>query len=145
MISFARRHLGRFLPPALEHLVQIFFRLYYGMSDCIFCKIVAGAARADIVYQDEQVTAFHDLHPVAPVHILIVPNRHLDSVNALEDGDAPLVGYLLVVARHVAAQMGLSADGYRLIINTGRDGGQTIFHLHMHLIGGRRMRFLTGD
>lgn len=145
MISFVRRRLGRFLPPLLERLLQTFFRLYYGMSDCIFCKIVAGAARADIVYQDEQVTAFRDLHPVAPVHILIVPNRHIDSANALEEDDAPLAGHMLVTARHIAAQMGLSASGYRLIINTGRDGGQTVFHLHMHLIGGRRMRFLVGE
>lgn len=145
MISFARRRLARFLPPGLERFTQTLFRLYYGMSDCIFCKIVSGAARAKIVYQDEEITAFHDVHPIAPVHLLIVPNRHIDSVNALQESDAALVGHMLVMARHIAAQMGLSTDGYRIIINTGRDGGQTIFHLHMHLIGGRRMRFLTGE
>lgn len=143
MISFARQHLAQFLPSLLSKPVHAFFRIYYNMGECIFCRIISGTAKAEIIYRDEQVTAFHDLHPIAPVHILIVPNRHIDSINALEESDAALAGHMLVVAKQIAAQQGLSSSGYRLIINTGPDGGQTVFHLHMHLIGGRRMRFLT--
>lgn len=112
--------------------------------NCIFCKIVSNEAQATIVYRDEQVTAFRDIHPVAPTHILIVPNRHIDSVGAMEPGDEPLVGYLFSVARRLAEQEGISKGGYRLITNTGLDGGQSVFHLHVHLIGGQRMRFPMG-
>ncbi len=115
------------------------------MDECIFCQIVNGKASARLVYQDEQATVFHDRHPVAPIHLLVVPNRHIDSVNALDETSTPLAGHLLLVAQRVAAQMGLAASGYRIIINTGPDSGQTVFHLHLHLIGGRRMRFLVGD
>jgi histidine triad (HIT) family protein len=115
------------------------------MTDsCVFCKIVSNEARADIVYRDGQVTAFRDTHPAAPTHILIVPNRHIESVGALETEDEPLVGHLFTVARKLAAQEGISRGGYRLITNTGADGGQTVFHLHVHLIGGQRMRYPMG-
>jgi len=110
------------------------------MGDCIFCKIVDGTTKADIVFRDEQVTAFRDIHPAAPTHILIVPNRHLDSVNALEEMDAALVGHMFVTAKQIAAREGLVEGGYRLTVNTGAQGGQTVFHLHLHLIGGRQMR-----
>jgi histidine triad (HIT) family protein len=113
-------------------------------NNCIFCKIVSKEAQADIVYQDEQVTAFRDLHPVAPTHILIVPNRHIDSVGRMEPEDEPLVGHLFSVARRLAEQEKISTDGYRLITNTGPHGGQSVFHLHVHLIGGQRMRFPMG-
>ena len=113
-------------------------------ADCIFCKIVSNEAKATIVYRDDQVTAFRDIHPVAPTHILIVPNRHIESVGTMEAEDEPLVGHLFSVARKLAEQEGISKDGYRLIANTGRDGGQTVFHLHVHLIGGQRMRFPMG-
>lgn len=115
------------------------------MTDsCIFCKIVSKEAKAEIVYHDEQVTAFRDLHPVAPTHILIVPNRHIESVGALEADDEPLMGHLFTVARKLAEEAGISRGGYRLITNTGADGGQTVFHLHVHLIGGQRMRYPMG-
>ena len=115
------------------------------MTDsCIFCKIISNEARAEIVYRDEQVTAFRDLHPVAPTHILIVPNRHIESVDALEAEDEPLMGYLFTVARKLAEEAGISKGGYRLITNTGANGGQTVFHLHVHLIGGQRMRYPMG-
>ncbi|RJP49015.1 MAG: histidine triad nucleotide-binding protein [Anaerolineaceae bacterium] len=109
------------------------------MGDCIFCKIVEGTGQAAILHRDEQVTVFRDLHPAAPTHILIVPNRHIESVNQLEDADASLMGHMFVVAKQIAAQENLS-DGYRLTVNTGPQGGQTVFHLHLHLIGGRQMR-----
>lgn len=115
------------------------------MSDsCIFCKIVSREARATIVYHDEQVTAFRDLHPVAPTHILIVPNKHIDSVGALELEDEQIVGHIFTVARKLAEQEGISNGGFRMITNTGAHGGQTVFHLHVHLIGGQRMRFPMG-
>ncbi len=114
------------------------------LTSCIFCKIAQGLAPAKILYQDEQVTAFRDTHPLAPTHILVIPNRHIDSLNELTSKDETLTGHLLSVARLVAQQDGIDQDGYRLIINTGIDGGQTVFHLHVHVIGGQRMRFPMG-
>jgi histidine triad (HIT) family protein len=114
------------------------------MNQCIFCKIISGQASARILYQDEHVTAFRDIHPVMPTHVLIVPNRHIDSINELELEDETLMGHLFTVAKMVAKDEGIHQGGYRLIVNTGFDGGQTIFHLHVHLIGGQRMRFPMG-
>ena len=141
------------LKPFAIHLLSHLSRLRYKMTDsCIFCKIVSTAlnasvtkeAKAEVVYQDEQATAFRDRHPVAPTHILIVPNRHIESVGALEDEDEQLMGHLFTVARKLAEEEGISKGGYRLITNTGVDGGQTVFHLHVHLIGGQRMRYPMG-
>jgi len=115
------------------------------MTDsCHFCKIVSDEAKAEISYRDEQVTAFRDIHPVAPTHILIVPNKHIESVNALKPEDEQLIGHLFSVARQLANEAGISQSGYRLITNTGPDGGQSIYHLHLHLIGGQRMRHPMG-
>jgi histidine triad (HIT) family protein len=115
------------------------------MTDsCHFCKILSKEAKAEIVYRDEQATGFRDIHPVAPTHILIVPNKHIESVNALEPEDEQLIGHLFTVARQLAQEAGISKSGYRLITNTGADGGQTILHLHMHLIGGQKMRYPMG-
>lgn len=114
------------------------------MADCIFCKIVAGTSPADRVYQDDRVTAFRDIRPAAPTHLLIVPNRHIESVNDLTEADETLVGHLFSVARGLARQEGIDRSGYRLITNTGPDGNQTVFHLHLHLLGGQRMRYPMG-
>jgi len=114
------------------------------MTDCIFCRIIAGEAPGEIVYADGQATAFRDIHPVAPTHILIVPNQHIASVNDLRPEDEPLVGHLFSVARQLAREQGIDGSGYRLIVNTGHDSGQAVFHLHLHLIGGQRMRFPMG-
>ncbi len=114
------------------------------MSDCIFCKIVKNEAPSRIVYRDEQVTAFRDIHPVTPTHILIVPNRHIESVNSLTAEDEALAGHLLKVAGQLAVQEGIAETGYRIIMNTGVNGGQTEFHLHFHLIGGRPMKYPMG-
>jgi histidine triad (HIT) family protein len=115
------------------------------MTDaCIFCKITTGEAQATVVYRDEQVTAFRDRHPVAPTHILIVPNKHIESVGALEPEDEPLMGHIFTVARKLVEQEGIAKGGYRMITNTGANGGQTVFHLHVHLIGGQRMRYPMG-
>ena len=115
------------------------------MTDtCIFCKIVSGEAKAEIVYRDEQVTAFRDIHPVAPTHILLVPNKHIESVNHLETEDEQLAGHLFITAGKLAKEEGIDKDGYRLIANTGVNGAQAVFHLHLHLIGGQRMRHPMG-
>jgi histidine triad (HIT) family protein len=114
------------------------------MSNCIFCQIIAGISPAEILYRDERVIAFRDIHPVAPTHVLVVPIRHIASVNDLNPTDETLAGHLFAVARQVAQQEGIDQTGYRLIVNTGPHGGQVVFHLHLHLIGGQRMRFPMG-
>lgn len=103
----------------------------------IFSKIIDGEIDADIVYQDDRVTAFRDIHPQAPTHILIVPNREIRTVNDLTDEDENVAGHMLVVAGELAEEEGIAADGYRLIINCNRHGGQEVPHLHLHLLGGR--------
>ncbi|MGW8318594.1 MAG: histidine triad nucleotide-binding protein [Candidatus Promineifilaceae bacterium] len=103
----------------------------------VFSKIIRGELPADIVYQDDLVTAFRDINPAAPVHLLIVPNKELATANDLTDGDERLAGRMLLVARRLAEQEGIAESGYRLIVNCNRDGGQEIYHLHLHLIGGR--------
>jgi histidine triad (HIT) family protein len=113
------------------------------MNDCIFCRIVRGDAPARIVYQDEDVTAFHDLHPVAPVHILVVPNHHIPGAGDVEAGDAAMLGKLFTVARQTADEAGVG-DGFRLVVNTGRRAGQSVFHLHMHVLGGRTFTWPPG-
>jgi histidine triad (HIT) family protein len=123
---------------------RILRKIYQMSNNCIFCKIVSEEVKATIVYRDDLVTAFRDVHPVAPTHILIVPNRHIDSVGGMEPEDEQVVGHIFSVARKLAEQEGISTGGYRLITNTGPHGGQTIFHLHVHLIGGQRMRFPMG-
>lgn len=114
------------------------------MSDCVFCKIITHQAPAEIVYQDDLVTAFHDIRPVAPVHVLIVTNEHIESVNEITPENVQAAGHTFVVARQIAEQRGITSSGYRLIANTGPDSGQLVFHLHVHLIGGRRMRYPIG-
>jgi histidine triad (HIT) family protein len=113
-------------------------------SKCLFCKIIAGESSSRQVYSDDWVTAFHDIHPVAPVHLLIVPNKHLASLNDLTPQDESLIGHMVEVARQLANQLDVAQTGYRLIINTGPNAGQAVFHLHLHLIGGHRMRFPMG-
>lgn len=113
-------------------------------STCIFCKIINGESPSQIVYRDDLVTAFRDIHPVAPLHILIIPNKHFHSLNLANIEDEPMLGHLLTVAHQIAIRVGVDQSGYRLILNTGPDAGQAVFHLHLHLIGGRRMRFPMG-
>jgi len=114
------------------------------MSACTFCKIIAKQAPSETLYHDELVTAFRDIHPVAPTHVLIVPNKHITSINALSPDDELLMGRLITVAKQIAKNEEIDQTGYRMIINTGYDGGQIIYHLHLHLIGGRPMRYPMG-
>jgi histidine triad (HIT) family protein len=109
--------------------------------NCPFCKIVSGKAEAEIVYQDEQITAFQDNRPMAPVHILLVPNEHIDSVNEVLPRHENMLGHMISIAGKLAKENSLEQGGYRLAINTGSDAGQSVFHLHMHLIGGQDMPF----
>ena len=112
------------------------------MSDCIFCKIIKGDIPSTNVYKDEQVVAFRDINPAAPINILIVPKKHIESVNMLIGDDEPLIGHLFTIAKQLAAQEGIEEKGYRLVVNTGAESGQTVDHLHLHLLGGRQMHAL---
>ena len=113
-------------------------------SDCIFCRILSGEAEADFLYRDEQVSAFWDSRPAAPVHILVVPNKHIASVNEAEPEDAELLGKLILTARQLAKEQGVDERGYRLVINVGQEGGQSVYHIHLHLIAGRRLPVFHG-
>jgi histidine triad (HIT) family protein len=112
-------------------------------SDCLFCKIAAGTIPVTRLYEDEQVMAFADIHPQAPVHILVIPKLHIGSLAQTQAGDEPLLGMLVAAAVEIARQQGLGG-GYRLVVNTGADGGQTVEHLHVHLLGGRHMGWPPG-
>ena len=111
-------------------------------THCLFCQIVAGTRPARLVYQDSQVTAFRDINPQAPTHILVVPNRHLVSLSEAKEGDTPLMGVMLARAAEIARQEGLA--GYRVVLNNGAEAGQSVWHLHLHLLGGRRMTWPPG-
>jgi histidine triad (HIT) family protein len=113
-------------------------------AQCLFCEIIAGRLSGKIVYQDDTVTAFHDRFPKAPVHILIVPNQHLDSVNSLSEENEMLISRLILTARKLADMEGLSESGYRLVVNTGPNAGQSVQHLHIHLLGGKAMPIMGG-
>ena len=107
--------------------------------NCPFCQIIAGERPGRIVYRDDLVTAFWDRAPITPIHILIVPNEHIASLNETSDSHQQLLGYLLLTAKQIARDQGIFDRGYRVLINTGRDGGQTVHHLHLHLIGGKSL------
>ena len=108
------------------------------MAACLFCQIVARQSPADIEYEDDEVLVFRDMYPKAPVHLLIIPKRHIESVMALEEADGPLVGRLVLVAQRIGASKGLAERGYRLAFHCGPEGGQLVYHLHLHFLAGRR-------
>jgi histidine triad (HIT) family protein len=114
------------------------------MTDCLFCKIVAGGIPADKVYEDDQVLAFRDIQPQAPVHVVIIPKRHIATLNDLTPADAGLIGSLYLAVRQVALDLGVAESGYRTLINCNRDGGQYVMHVHMHLLAGREMGWPPG-
>ena len=111
---------------------------------CLFCRIVAGEVPADIVYQDERCLAFRDINPQAPVHVLIIPRDHMESLDEATQRDETMLGHLLRVAARIANEQGLSESGYRTIINTGAGAGQSVFHLHLHVLGGRQLNWPPG-
>jgi len=114
------------------------------MADCIFCQIVEGAIPAKKLYEDEQVIAFDDVNPQAHVHILVIPKRHLVSLDDIQDSDAALLGQLLIVCAKMAREHGIVESGYRVVANTGRGAGQTVLHLHWHVLGGRSFEWPPG-
>ncbi len=114
------------------------------MSGCLFCRIAAKEAPAAIVHEDDEVVAFRDLRPQAPVHLLIIPRKHVASLGDAGDGDASLLGRILLVAKGLAVREGIDARGWRLVTNRGRGAGQSVFHLHFHLLGGRGMGWPPG-
>ena len=107
-------------------------------AECIFCNIVGGQAPADMVYEDERVVVFKDIHPHAPLHLLIVPRKHIRSMNELSKDDATLLAHMVFVGKSMAKDQGIARSGYKLLFNVERGGGQVIFHLHLHLMGGWR-------
>lgn len=107
--------------------------------NCIFCKIINKEIPADIVYQDDEIIAFKDIAPVAPVHLLIIPKKHISPADDLELKDKELIGQLFLIAQKIAKEQGVSETGYRLVINVGKDAGQTVEHLHLHLLGGEKL------
>jgi histidine triad (HIT) family protein len=106
---------------------------------CIFCKIAAKEIPSNVIYEDEDVFAFHDINPQAPVHAVIVPKAHLDNILASGEDDAPLLGRLMAAVPHIARVTGIAESGFRVVVNAGRDGGQSVDHLHVHVLGGRHM------
>jgi histidine triad (HIT) family protein len=113
-------------------------------TDCIFCKIVSGEIPATVVYKDEVITAFRDIQPVSPTHILVIPNKHIPSTEDIREEDQPILGHLLGKVKTIAAQEGISQSGYRMIVNTGPDANQVVFHFHLHILGGQRMKHPMG-
>ncbi|MDD4914569.1 MAG: histidine triad nucleotide-binding protein [Methylococcales bacterium] len=112
------------------------------MTDCLFCKMVSGEIKPDVVFEDDRLLAFRDIHPQAPLHVLIVPKLHIANLNELDDAD--LGGRLLQTAAGLAEQFGYAESGYRTVFNCNNDGGQTVHHLHLHLLAGRRMVWPPG-
>lgn len=112
------------------------------MADCLFCKMVSGEIKPDMIYDDDIVMAFRDINPQAPAHILIIPKQHIGTLNDL--GDELLAGKMLMTAVNLAKQLGLADDGYRTVFNCNKNGGQAVYHLHLHLLGGRQLGWPPG-
>lgn len=114
------------------------------MEKCLFCSIVQGAVPAKKVFEDEETLAFHDIHPQAPVHVVLVPKKHWARPSDWKESDAAAAGRLIVAANRIARQMKMAEQGYRLVMNCNADGGQTVYHIHLHLLGGRPMQWPPG-
>jgi len=114
------------------------------MSDCLFCKMVSGEIKPDTVYEDDDVLAFRDINAQAPTHVLVVPKRHIATINDLNNDDAELVGQLYLAAKRVAELDGIAEDGFRTVMNCNAGAGQSVFHIHLHVLGGRSMQWPPG-
>ena len=112
--------------------------------DCIFCKIIAGEMKCDLVYQDDSIVAFKDIDPKAPHHILVIPRKHISTLNHIKEDDTLLLGNMMQVAKTIAADLGVEKDGYRLVLNTNEMGGQAVYHIHLHILAGRQMGWPAG-
>ena len=114
------------------------------MSDCLFCRIAAKSIPAKVVAETPDALAFHDIQPQAPVHVLVIPKKHVATLNDLQDADAALIGQLFLLAKDVAKSLGVDASGWRAVFNTNKDAQQSVFHVHLHLLGGRRLEWPPG-
>lgn len=114
------------------------------MTDCLFCKIRDGEIPGDVVFENDDILAFRDVNPQAPTHVLIVPRKHIATINDLQDEDADVMGKMVLAAQDIAGYEGIAEDGYRLVVNCNAKAGQTVFHIHMHLLGGRNMTWPPG-
>jgi histidine triad (HIT) family protein len=114
------------------------------MSNCLFCRIAAGEIPAKLAYEDDDVVAFHDINPQAPLHVVIIPRKHIAMINDIEAADAELVGKLYLAAKKIVADAGYADDGYRVVMNCGADAGQSVFHIHLHLLAGRHLTWPPG-
>jgi histidine triad (HIT) family protein len=114
------------------------------MQDCLFCKIVAGEIPASVVYRDDDAVAFDDINPQAPHHVLVIPTKHVASLNEVAGGEEALLGHLFTVAARIASERGIAADGFRTVVNTGLRAGQSVFHVHVHMLGGRDLTWPPG-
>lgn len=112
--------------------------------ECIFCKVAKKEIPAKVVFENERVIAFHDLFPQAPTHVLIIPKEHINTMNHVAPEQAPLLGELMVTAAHIAKELGIDDSGYRVVMNCNADGGQSVFHIHLHLLGGRHLAWPPG-
>lgn len=109
------------------------------MEDCLFCKIVKGEIPSTIVYEDDEILAFNDIEPVAPIHILVIPKKHITSLAHMEDGDELIIGKIYKVINIIAEEKGFKQDGYRVVVNCGKNGGQEVMHLHFHILAGKKL------
>ncbi|MBT5440046.1 MAG: histidine triad nucleotide-binding protein [Candidatus Marinimicrobia bacterium] len=114
------------------------------MDNCLFCKIINGDIAAKKVYENEHIIAFNDIDPKAPVHILVIPKKHIRSINELNSSDINLAGEIILAAKKIAKDQGIDSKGFRVVFNTNDDGGQTVYHIHMHIMGGRQMQWPPG-
>lgn len=114
------------------------------MDDCLFCKVAAKQIPAKVIFEDDKVIAFHDINPQAPLHLLIIPKRHIGKINDLREEHASLIGHMILSAQRLAQSEGIADKGYRLVMNCNDDGGQTVFHIHLHMLGGRAMHWPPG-
>lgn len=114
------------------------------MTDCLFCKMVTGEIQPDVVYEDEDVLAFRDVNPQAPTHVLVIPRIHIATTNDLDDDSVGLIGKLYLAAQRIAADEGIAERGYRTVINCNQEAGQSVYHIHLHLLGGRPMNWPPG-
>ena len=124
--------------------MKFYLEMDYQMDECLFCKIVNNEVPCELVFENEYLLAFRDINPQAPTHILVIPRKHISTINELETEDAVLVGEILLTARNLAKVENIDQDGFRTVFNCNKDAGQTVFHIHLHLLGGRRFSWPPG-
>lgn len=114
------------------------------VEDCIFCKIIKGEIPSEKVYEDDMVLSFKDISPCAPAHVLIIPKKHISNLNEITEEDSKIIAYIYIVAKEIAKKLGIDETGYRIVTNCGEDGGQTVHHIHFHVLGGRSLQWPPG-